>query len=188
MGAAEDDPVRAGVQQGLEGCTDRLFGLRALQNAVFHEFYESFPHVLNNADLVLETSLGVQVFRSFQGTGGREDPDHAGLRPQGGGFDGRFHADERDRGILHPESRYSGSGGCVASHHDDVCTHAKEYVRYGTAALPDVFRCLVSVWAVGIVRKIDVPFQGEDFDKFPVDGKAAASGIENADCRHILQI
>ena len=117
---------------------------------------------------------------------GGKDADDAGLRAEGGGLHGRFHADERHVRILRPKRADGGRGGRVAGYDDDIGTHPQQNLRDGAGAVLDVFRRFLSVRAMRVVRKIDVPLVREQFYDLAVNRQAAGAGIEYADGCHSL--
>ena len=188
MRAAQDNAVRPGVQKGLQRGADGRIGLGAVQDAFFHEFHETVPHVFDDVDIVLEASLRLQVLGTFERTRRRQDADDTGLRSERSGFHGRFHAHERDVRVLLPECGDGGRRSGVAGDDDDVGSHPQEDVRDGTGAVPDIFRRFFPVRAVRVVGVIDIPLVREQFHDFPIDGKPAGTRVEYADGCHTIQI
>ena len=187
MGAAQHNAVGPGIQQGLQGGAYGGFGLGAIQNAALHQFHEALPHMLHYLHVIFILPAGIEILGALEGAGGGQHANHAALRTQGGGLHGRLHPNEGDGGIFFPQGGYSRRRGGVAGHHDDIGPHSQQDVRYHAGPVLNIGGRFFPVRAMGIVREIEITLPGEDFAELPVDGQAAASGIEYTNRCHTLQ-
>ena len=186
VGAAQDDAVRTGVQQGLQRGLHGCIGLRTVQDPFFHEFHEAFAYMLDDTHVIFKKAFCIQVLRSLERTSCSEHADHAGFRAQGGGFDSRLHPDERNVGILRAQGGDGGCRGGVAGDDDNVGAPFQQGVRDRSGAPLDEFGRFIPVRAMGVVREIDIALIREQFHDLPVHRQAARARIEYADGCHTL--
>ena len=96
MSTAQDNDVGIGLQERFKACGDNRLRFRPGQFAGLDKFHETRTDMLDDIDIVIDTSLGLQVLGAFERPGSSEHSDDAGAGAESGRFDRRLHADEAD--------------------------------------------------------------------------------------------
>ena len=185
MSAAEDQDIGPLIKEWLHLSPDDRFHHRTFQDAFLDKFDE--PGTRTRDDSHTVGVVGDEAVEFFPGDGRLrgKDPDDAGFRHLGSGFDRRLHAHEGER-IGVPEQFDRVDRRRVTSHHDHPRTGLDEVVGDAKDAGPDFVGRLVSIGTPSIVRHVVNGVAGKRGKDFPENRESAHTGVEHSNLQRGL--